>query len=172
MGLFAALIPAAIGALGGLFKKKGEQRQQESQWETQRPGWERDEAIRAGRAQLVGSILRGLGIGGSIDPALMSRLTTPQPFPKAPTGGGTLGMIGGALGGVAPHLFRSMNPGRFESFGGPGATPATDAAEAGGVYGPSVPPPPSVNPETIERGQQPGDDDYLNLFRGVSGTRF
>jgi hypothetical protein len=165
--ILGALIPAGISLLGGLFKGKGKQKEEQAAWEANRPQWEREEAVKAARAQLVSKILGGLGIGGSIDPALLSRLGTAQPFPNRPSGGWQ-GAVGGALSGVAPYLYRSMNP---EQFGAPGDTPGTDAAEAGGVYGPPVPPPSQVNPETIARGQQP-DDEYSNLFRGISGVRF
>jgi hypothetical protein len=174
---FAALIPAAVSLVGGLFKKKGEQKQAEGEWESKRPEWEREEATKAARSQLVSKILSGLGIGGSIDPALMSKLGTAQPFPNRPAGGWQ-GMVGGALSGVAPHLYRSMNP---ESFGG--LTPASDAANSGLLYGPPRPAdvnaggggvPFQADAETIGKagGGNSEVDDYLKHFRGVSGASF
>jgi len=163
----AALIPAAISLVGGILKKKGEQKQAEGQYEQGRPGFERGQATQAARSQLVSSILRGLGIGGSIDPALMSRLGTPAAYPKRPSGGWQ-GAVGGALGGVAPHLYRSMNP---ESFGGPGDTPFTDAAEQGEPQLPPVPwdvnagtGPTPVEAETISAGDN-DVEDYLSQSR-------
>ena len=169
---FAALIPVAAKIVGGLFSKKGKDKQAEGQHELGRADFERQQATQAARAQLVKAIFGGLGIGGSIDPSLMAKLGTPAAYPGRPSSGWQ-GTIGGALEGVSPYLAKGVRGG-FENFGGPGgagATPATDAADAGGLYGPPESPAP-VEAETIGAGDDSDVDEYLQHFRGVSGASF
>ena len=169
---FAALIPVAAKLVGGLLSKKGKDKQAQGKHELGRADFERQQAMQAARAQLVKSIFGGLGIGGSIDPALMQKLGTPAAYPGAPSSGWQ-GAIGGAVEGVAPYLAKGVKGG-FENFGGPGATPATDAADEGGLYGPPVPPvaPAPAEAETIGAGDDSDVDEYLQHFRGVSGAQF
>ena len=174
--ILGALIPAGISLLGGLLGGKGKQKEAEGQHELGRADFERDQAMQAARAQLVRSIFGGLGIGGSIDPALLQKLGTPAAFPDRPSGGWQ-GAVGGALTGIAPYLAKDHGQ-EPESFGG---TPATDAAESGGLFGPPPEMPqggggqggfPMVEAETIGAGDNSDVDDYLQHFRGVSGAQF
>lgn len=177
---FAALIPVAAKLVGGLLSKKGKDKQATGEHELGRADFERQQALQSARAQLVKSIFGGLGIGGSIDPALMQKLGTPAAYPGAPSAGWQ-GAIGGAVEGVAPYLAKGVKGG-FESFGGPGtgATPATDAADAGQLFGPPVPDvnagtggvPLAADAETIGAGDNSDVDEYLQHFRGVSGAQF
>lgn len=148
MSFWGALIPAVGGLVGGFLKKKGADKKAKGEWEANRPAWERDQAQKAGRAQLVNSILGGLGIGGAIPPEVMKRLTTMAAFPNAPSSGWQ-GMVGGALSDVAPHLYRAMNPGG----GIEGGVPGSVTENFGGPLDP-------VNPETIAGGPM-GVDDYI-----------
>lgn len=168
---FAALIPVAAKIVGGLLSKKGKDKQAQGEHELGRPDFERQQATQAARAQLVKAIFGGLGIGGSIDPALMSKLGTPAAYPGRPSSGWQ-GMVGGAVEGVAPYLAKGTRGG-FESFGGPGATPTNDAFDAGDPNwaGPPEPPAPA-EAETIGSGDNSDVDEYLQHFRGISGAGF
>jgi len=98
----SAILPLAISAAGSVAKHIGAKRQagQAAKTDTANMAarWNPSAQASAARNSLIKGIMSGYGISESIDPALMSKLTTPAAAPtSAIQGPSTLGMLGGGL---------------------------------------------------------------------------
>lgn len=116
--------------LGGLGKKKAEEKAAKAKYEAEKPTFERNSARDAFRAQLIQAIMRGYNIESLVTPSVLSKLTTPIAAPsyqKSP-GGGLLSGAGAFLSGVAPFIGGGGTPAGnsgLPSAGLPSALPST-----------------------------------------------
>src|SRR5262245_33080479 len=133
------IIPAGMWLAGKLFSHKGESDRKKKEWEANRSAWEKEQARRSAKAQLMRRVLQGYGIGDAdIDPALLDRLSQSDPFPAAPVPG-WMETVGGGLSGLAPYVYQGLNKPKAPTAGvGADFAAGGVAGAAGGVSPASV----------------------------------
>lgn len=114
-----SFIAPLAGLLGGIFHHKGQQKQQQAQYDVNKPFVQHGLDLTGARSSLARSIARAYGIQGSfgVDPttggSLMDKLAQPLAAPAYTGGAGsTWNMFGDAAAGLSS----SFSPQSFEDF--------------------------------------------------------